>query len=554
MKEFIKSYLNQNEDKINFDLMNRVYDGNLVDYLVDSCKSLEALKYIEFLGYDYNDDETTIDLNHYMTTRKRSKKKTDIKYMYMSDSRYGELTVKFKITYKSETCKIKKKILVPVPDENGYYTLKGKKYLLLYQLVEASTYTTRQNLILKSLMPFVVKRQQHLIDINNTSFSAPLYCINLFKKEINLILFYFAKMGVKKTLQYFSVNYIIKFVDSKKDEEENIYFNINSKMFLEVSKRFFNKYQYIQSLVAMIMETCSNRLSFSDLEDKTHWIEKIGSMTASSIYNYYDKGVNTLVFFDRFLDETTRKILKVHSENKKNIYSITRWIIQNYNELRKKDNLDLANKRLRCNEEISSLLTRAFSDRVNRIISLGNKVTIDKIKEIFKFPGDILIQQLYKSGLLRYDDRINDMNFFSKFRFTIKGPNSLGNKNENNIGIKYRGIHPSYIGKVDINVCGNSDPGTSGVITPFCKTYGLHFNDENEPEDFKYNFEKDIESYRNEINDSYIINLGVDNIQDYFEMQGRFRDFNKRMTITETQSNEDVYFIKINANESDDDI
>jgi len=53
-------------------------------------------------------------------------------------------------------------------------------------------------------------------------------------------------------------------------------------------------------------------------------------------------------------------------------------------------------------------------------------------------------------------DKINDMDFFSKLRYTIKGPNSLGGKNDNRISKKYRDIHPSYIGKLDINVCGNS--------------------------------------------------------------------------------------------------
>lgn len=67
-----------------------------------------------------------------------------------------------------------------------------------------------------------------------------------------------------------------------------------------------------------------------------------------------------------------------------------------------------------------------------------------------------------------------------------KGPNSLGGKSENTISVAYRGIHPSFIGRIDINVCGNSDPGTSGVLTPFCETKGLYFVDRTEPEEFKF--------------------------------------------------------------------
>lgn len=556
MKKFIQHYYNENEDRINFSLMTRENDDDLIEYLVSSCKSLEVLKYVKFLGYEYTDDETKIDLNYYMTTRKKSKKKNDTKYMYLQDSRYGELTLKFQLTCKDDTCLLTKKLLVPVADENGYYTIKGKKYFLLYQLVESSTYTTRQSLILKSLMPVSIKRNHKTFkDTDGNEYTAPTYVIFVFRKEVDILLFYFAKIGVKKALQYFSVGKIINFVESEEDKENNIYFNINSKMLIEVNKHFFQKHQYVQSIVFMILSICSNRLQFENLENKSYWVEKIGSMNVTNAYNYYEKGMNTLTFFDRMLDETTKKIIKVHDENKKNIYSVVRWMIQNYNELKKKDNLNLNNKRLRCNEYIASLLTKAFSDRVNRIIALGNKANIDKVKEIFKFPGDIIMQQLYKSGLLRYDDKINDMDFFSKFKFTLKGPNALGNKNDNTISVKLRGIHPSYIGKIDINVCGNSDPGTSGVITPFCKTDGLYFDESMEPENFKYDFEKEIIENRKKNEDKMFIDVAYDNITDYFSVMDRFATVNRGISITEEEREDiDRYFIRINMMNDEDEI
>jgi len=64
---------------------------------------------------------------------------------------------------------------------------------------------------------------------------------------------------------------------------------------------------------------------------------------------------------------------------------------------------------------------------------------------------------MHSSGILRYDDTINDMTFFRNFKYTTKGPHSLGGKNTNSIGIKYRAAHPSYIGNIDLTVCGNSD-------------------------------------------------------------------------------------------------
>jgi hypothetical protein len=59
-----------------------------------------------------------------------------------------------------------------------------------------------------------------------------------------------------------------------------------------------------------------------------------------------------------------------------------------------------------------------------------------------------------------------------------------------------RGVHPSYLGNIDISVIGNSDPGVSGLITPFCETNGLFFNDKNEPEGFSDSFKNDLFEYR----------------------------------------------------------
>ena len=99
--------------------------------------------------------------------------------------------------------------------------------------------------------------------------------------------------------------------------------------------------------------------------------------------------------------------------------------MQNFTDLRLKDNLDLRNKRIRCNEYVAALLTKEFSKRLNSIISLRDKATIDNYRNLFRFPGDLLIQKMHTSGILRFDDSVNDMNFFSKFKFTSKGPHSL---------------------------------------------------------------------------------------------------------------------------------
>lgn len=420
MKDMIKDYVNLNEDRINYGLMNREYDDSLVEYIINACKSLEVLDYITFEGYDYIEDESKIDINKYIHKRKKSKKTENIKYRYINDSRCAELILHFKITFKDKIKIIKKPILIPIPDDDGFYLIKGTKYFLLYQLVDSSTYNNSDSLTLKSLMPVVLKRvSKEFKDIDGLTYEAPTYTIKVFKKYVDVMLFYFAKVGVKKTLSFFGVDEIIDFVPEPNDKENNIYFQINSKLFLQVNKNFFAKYQYVKSIVFMILSITTNRLNFDNIYSSVYWIERLGSNNNTKQYNYYEKGLSSLTYFDRLLDENTKKVVKIHPEHKRNIYTILRWMIQNFNELRKKDNLDLRNKRLRCNEYIAALLTKSFSDRVNRIIGYGNKVTIEKISEIFKFNGDIIIKQLHNSGLLRYDDNVNDMDMFSKLKWTL---------------------------------------------------------------------------------------------------------------------------------------
>ena len=52
---------------------------------------------------------------------------------------------------------IKKALVLPIIDENGYMTIKGKKCYLIYQLVDKMLYPSFSAVTLKSLMPICVK-------------------------------------------------------------------------------------------------------------------------------------------------------------------------------------------------------------------------------------------------------------------------------------------------------------------------------------------------------------------------------------------------------------
>lgn len=551
MKEFMKEYSNSNpnSNRLNYGLINKEYDKPLIEYINDSAKSLEVIKNIQFLGSRFVKYESEIDMNKYEKRRKvDNKNKEEIKYTSIEDSRVGELILKFKITFKGKSEIIEKPILVPLPDEYGYYQIKGKKYILMYQLVDASTYVTKNSVVLKSIMPiFLTRKPFTKKDTEGYEYTCPIYSTKVFKNDITIMYFYFAKIGLTKSLRYFSVNHYIGVSNEKKDTEHFIYFQISQGFYLKVKRNAFNDSQYIRSVAFMILNVCNSKVNINNMDCRQLWIEKIGNIFSVST-NHYEKGKNILVFFDRMLDETTKSNLRIEPKYKKSMYSILLYMFQNFNELKKKDNMDMENKRLRDSEYIASLLNKELSKRILPVVNSGKKLTREKIKDVFKFSGEILITQLYNSGLFRYDDQVNDMDFFSKLKYTIKGPNSQGGQNSQSISSYSRGLHPSMLGRIDLNVVGTSDPGTGGVLTPFCETDGLYFSSKSEPQDGKFNIEKQNAKFDEE--DGTLVIDSFSNYDEYKEFEKKIDHLTCDLSSTPKENTNKLY-INLNVNTDD---
>jgi hypothetical protein len=178
---------------------------------------------------------------------------------------------------------------------------------------------------------------------------------------------------------------VMNFVEEEDpDDLMNIYFRISNKLLLKVDKEMFDKFIYVRSVVGSIMHICTNRLTLDTLDNLDIWLAKLGGGSNA------DKGRSQLSRAARLLDETTERILRLDEYHKHDVASLARWMCQEYNDLRLKDNMDLRNKRLRGHEIISAMFTMSLSTRLNRIMSLGKKATMGNYDELFAFPGDRL--------------------------------------------------------------------------------------------------------------------------------------------------------------------
>jgi hypothetical protein len=70
--------------------------------------------------------------------------------------------------------------------------------------------------------------------------------------------------------------------------------------------------------------------------------------------------------------------------------------------------------------------------------------------------------------LLRYNNAVNGIDLFnSALKASFKGPQSMVTGSTSNVGVRYRGLHQSYIDKISLTFSSAGDPGMTIMFTPF---------------------------------------------------------------------------------------
>ena len=170
-------------------------------------------------------------------------------------------------------------MLIPLEDENGLYHINGKDIYRIYQMLEKSTYTNKNGVTLKSLMPFSTKRfiLRNQENEDGESFNMPYYCLELFNKDVPIMLIY-ATNGMNWALQFAleSPYMVMDFVpEPVADDPTYMYFKISNTVYLKVRRDLFHEFTYVQSIVAGILVIKTNRLTIDDLDDQKKWLAKL---------------------------------------------------------------------------------------------------------------------------------------------------------------------------------------------------------------------------------------------------------------------------------------
>lgn len=386
-------------------------------------------------------------------------------------------------------------IAVPRIIDGIYFRLNGNVYSAIYQIVDASTYnnsasknTKKQSVTLKSIFAAirVYRYHSHLVDIHSKSIPITYFTINVFRKSLLLIKYFLAKFGFHGSMVFLGLwdIFIVKDITSI-DTEDNYVFPVK-EYYIVVPKIEYDNIQICQSYVYTVHYLLNHIPSYEygDIFGSRIYIESIGvDFTAKDMTIIYNKGLNILSSLDFIYDNITKSDLQLSDDDKGDIFRVLRWMMYEFNSLRRKDNLDISTKKIRYAEYIASYYATKLFLGICRISDNGNRADLNIMRKALQIPPMYLINQITKCQLVNYKNCVNDIDSLIALKYTYKGISGIGERS-NAISSAYRSIHPSHLGRVDIDSSSNSDPGVSGTIVPLAKLYNNHFSEYQESSDW----------------------------------------------------------------------
>ena len=455
MLDYISLYPNPHEDEFNIDFILDKQDPPLEEFIINAMREFERIENIEILEIKVVKDQDEVDINYHSVNINYKKKDLDSiqipKYKSIYDSRYGEVRFIIKVSTNLNERIIEKRILMPMTDDTGMYVNNGKKMKAIKQLVDASIYSQRGKITLKSKMPIIIycNKNRPIQDVNGDEHLMPSYSYALepskgkgrkaimSKKKvkfINPLMIYSAKMGFDKAVQFFGMQDITYICSEykKEDLEENYIFPLND-LFIVVKKHFFDKYDMVKGFVCMLtgLKSKAYPVTFKNLNDRKYWICRIGyvgSIKANDLNSFYEKGLTMIYMIEQLVNRTTINNLRLPYVYKYNVYYLMYWMITNFDVLKARNNIDMKNKRVRINEYIvDSSLGKKINENIIKFIETKSKSrmnTIDTLLELFNFSSDIIVSNMRNlNDLLKSDELKNDLTFLQDISYSAKGPN-----------------------------------------------------------------------------------------------------------------------------------
>ena len=526
--EFVHGYIEKNIEKFNEKLFTRS-DEEVIEALkkiILSCQR-ESFFTIKVKGFrvveGYREvNETLRKYQDYLQSKgsSRSKNDEDNRYNFidLKESALKLLIVTYYVAIKDEHDTIDVIIAVPRVVDKFYYLINGSYYSAMYQIVDASTYnnaTSKKDshcVTLKTtfqpirIFRNVLSGDRALRTTKGEIINSTQYDCMAFNKSVSTSLYIFAKYGYYDALTFLGLGNAIILTSEDMDNDDFYTFQPQTKdgmrkgtcIFINVPKMLFDGNFVLQHVVNMICNNIEKGTELNDIFCRDYWINRLGmSYSSAPSTDTLAKGNSVLISIKGVYDIATKEDIHLPEEYKYNVFRIIQWMINEYNNLKLKDNLNIMTKKIRCADYIASMYAAKLSKGIYRLSDQGKRADLSSIRKIIVTNPMFLVSQMSKCQLINFRNIVTDMDSLLALKCTYKGVSGIGESGSNSIPEIYRHLDVSNMGVLDPDASSPTDPGISGSIVPLLKTYGNgYFSDFEEPLTWDSEYMKLCKSYR----------------------------------------------------------
>ena len=515
--QFLYKFNDQHREKFN-DFWFTRNDDDIIEGMKQVILSCERDKYfiIKVIGFEVIKDYEEIQkilYNYYsMKTKNGKKVSNEYDYITLRDSDIMLLKVRYyiklnipesKIRIDPKTGELEKSegelevlIILPIYVNKYYFRILGNYYNPIFQIVDGSTYNNStsnskvQSITLKTqFMPIKVYKESYdIMDIVDcTVHRCVLFTSYIFNKKTDSIKFILGRYGLYGAEEMLELNGIYTSKGDASPMDPNVFYNFTDphhKIIVSVIKRLFDKDNVTQSFVYTILKSVKKLENFDDIYDPRYWNRILGADFQSATL---DKGIPVLDSFESIYDIGTKQSIKLPPEDKEDSYCILRWMMREFSFLKARDNMDISTKHPRqADEYLPAIYAMKISRGLYRISDKGKNVTFKDVVRVLDTPPNYILKNINAANLVDYVDLVNDNDAELAISYTYKGISGLGDQGSGTaVPIVYRFVHPSQLGRVDLDASSSSDPGLSGLICPMAKINNGSFTDYKEPNGWK---------------------------------------------------------------------